>query len=345
MDFEAYLHTLLSALVEPAVSLATPGKRVYWVFLLSSLVIAAVVFLASPPAGKRRSPASLLRHLFDRRVWLHRSSRLDYMLMLVKPLIHVVLFAPFLVSTVAVAVGVHAQLHRWLGPGQTSALSPGAAAALFTVVAFLADDFSRYLLHRWLHRVPWLWEIHKLHHSATVMTPFTFYRAHPLESFLMRLRGSVVIGATGGLFFHLFGPAVSVYEIAGVDAFVFAFNAAGANLRHSHVPLRYGRWLEHLFISPAQHQIHHSREPRHYDANYGIFLAVWDWLGGSLVLSRRGQRLVFGLRRQDRNHAETLVSSLVAPVVASTRVLVRPLRRKGSPDGRAGSVPPSGSAP
>jgi hypothetical protein len=36
------------------------------------------------------------------------------------------------------------------------------------------------------------------------------------------------------------------------------------NLQHSHVWLSWGRALEHVFVSPALHQIHNSTGPRHF---------------------------------------------------------------------------------
>ena len=81
----------------------------------------------------------------------------------------------------------------------------------------------------------------------------------------------------------------------GANAIVFAFNVAGSNLRHSHVRISYGRVVERVLISPAQHQIHHSVDPRHGDRNFGTVLAVWDWIGGSLCLAERGEKIRFGI--------------------------------------------------
>ena len=54
--------------------------------------------------------------------------------------------------------------------------------------------------------------------------------------------------------------------------------------------------MERIFISPAQHQIHHSMDARHHDRNFGAVLAIWDWMGGSLSLARGRQRLRFGVK-------------------------------------------------
>ena len=75
---------------------------------------------------------------------------------------------------------------------------------LYTLTLFVAWDLSRYLLHRLLHGVPFLWELHKVHHSAEVLTPLTLYRSHPIESFLYRMRGVLVVSAVTGTFFYFF---------------------------------------------------------------------------------------------------------------------------------------------
>ena len=76
--------------------------------------------------------------------------------------------------------------------------------------------------------------------------------------------------------------------------FVFIFNILGSNLRHSHVGIRYWKWVEYIFISPGQHQLHHSIDLRHYDKNFGVALAIWDLMFGSLAFSEKKEHK-FGL--------------------------------------------------
>ena len=133
-----------------------------------------------------------------------------------------------------------------------------------------------------MHRIPILWALHKVHHSAETLNPITIYRTHPLEGIIFTLRASLSQGIAISTFFFLFGSKVDLFTILGANIFIFIFNVAGSNLRHSHIYIRYWRWLEYFLISPAQHQIHHSLEERHYDKNFGATLSIWDWVGGSL---------------------------------------------------------------
>jgi sterol desaturase/sphingolipid hydroxylase (fatty acid hydroxylase superfamily) len=309
-----WLLSAWGALTEP---LRWPGeaeKRVFWIYLLGAAALATFVYFAQ---GRR---GGVLRYVFARRVWLHPSARLDYALLFTKALLRALLLAPLTVSALGVAVAVVGALDRAFGPAATPPIGRFAADAIYTVALFLAWDASRWWLHRLLHRVPFLWEFHKVHHSAEVMTPLTVYRSHPVEDVLFSLRGALVTGVVTGVFHHFFRGQVTAWDVLGVNGIMVAFNAFGANLRHSHVWLSYGPAIEHVFISPAQHQIHHSVEPEHYERNYGSCLAIWDWLGGSLHVTRGRLRLQFGLRPEDRNHApDRLGSALLGPIRACLR--------------------------
>ena len=50
--------------------------------------------------------------------------------------------------------------------------------------------------------MPFLWEFHKVHHSAEVLNPITGFRSHPVDQVL----DAVVMGAMTGL---ALGPSAS----------------------------------------------------------------------------------------------------------------------------------------
>jgi len=284
-----------------------PDDRVFLPFLTSAALIAAAVWWFRVRGHGR----SLLGYLFPRELFLHRSARLDYALLVVRALVRTLGIVPRFVTTVGVAVLVARALRVQFGPTRPHT---APVALLFTLAAFLVDDLGRYLVHRAMHRFSFLWQLHQVHHSAEVLTPFTLHRVHPLESLLMSLRGVVGLGLVTGIFMWLFPGRVRGYWVLGVDVVGFALAALGGNLRHSHVWLSYGAWLERWFISPAQHQIHHSRDPQDHDRNFGAGLAVWDWVFGTLSLAGPRRRLRFGLA--EPNHGPGLASALVDPLRA-----------------------------
>ena len=289
--------------------LLDPQQRVYWPGLLVAALLSAL-------AGRQ------LRRFLDRETWTHPSALLDYQLLFANAGVRLLLVAPLGLSAFGLALGVVDLADRFLGVPEPPGWSDGTVTALYSITLFVTWDLSRYVLHRLMHEVPALWAVHQVHHSAEVMTPFTLFRVHPIERFVVGLRGVLVTGLLAGLFFHFFRARALQYELIGVNALGLAFNVLGGNLRHSHVWLTYGPYLERVFISPAQHQIHHGIEPRRQRSNYGTWLAVWDWFGGSLRLAteRRRVDLRFGLDEEAANHdPHGLVSSLVGPLLGRER--------------------------
>ena len=182
----------------------------------------------------------------------------------------------------------------------------------------MISDFTRYWLHRFLHTIPFLWEFHKVHHSAKVLTPITFYRVHPIENFLFGLRYSLSAGFVTGVFIYFFGAMIDIYMVFGVNVFLFLFSTLGANLRHSHVPFAYFTFIEKWFMSPKQHQIHHST--KHFNKNYGGFISIWDRFFGSLQLSNEVKVMKFGLRKNQMPDYTSLKSLIFRPFI---NILVR----------------------
>ena len=246
----------------------------YWPFLLSTL---AIVLLMS------RMAAGATGNFFSVKLWWHRSARADYRVYLANMLVFPLLVAPLLLSD--------GQIAQWLGSmsgAQPAAPPEGAVPGsiagklVFTVMFFVAWDFGRFLAHTLLHDVPPLWEFHKVHHSAEVLTPMTAYRAHPFELLIM-IWGSTLMTGLVTWVFNLIGGGVSFYSFLGLHVAIWVFSLID-NLRHSPVWISYGpvwgRWL----ISPAHHQLHHSIEPRHWGCNRGSNLAIWDRLYGTLYV-------------------------------------------------------------
>lgn len=166
-----------------------------------------------------------------------------------------------------------------------------------------------------MHKIPFLWEFHKIHHSATELNPFTQYRIHPVELIINNARGIFVKGVITGIFMYMANGSISLYTFIGVNVFNFLFLFWGANLRHSHVRLKYFNFLEYILISPFQHQIHHSNKPEHYDRNLGSRFAFWDYLFGTLVRSENTGKIEFGLGEREDKDYQTFAQNLLNPLI------------------------------
>lgn len=280
-----------------------PSRRVYWLYLLSSFLIAFIWLLFH----KKRA-----KIVFSKTLWFHPSAKLDYLFFVLSFFIKILIIIPLIISAKSVAFFVMKMLIDTFGFFQALSLPYEAIITLFTCTLFVASDFSRYWLHRWLHTVPILWEIHKVHHSAKVLTPLTFYRVHPIENFLFGLRYALVIGVVSGVFLYLFGAKIGIVEVYGVNIFVFIFSLLGSNLRHSHVGLSYPAWLEYILISPKQHQMHHST--KYSRKNFGGYLALWDTIFGSVKTSYGVGYLKFGLKKSQMALYQDIGAILLVPL-------------------------------
>ena len=288
-----------------------PKKRVFLFYILISILIAAAWFMIN----KKLSLKKTLIKIFDKKIFFSKSAKSDYKIFLINQLIMMII-SPFLITQLTIATALYFYFHTidWLSAGMFVGIAKIYIILSFTIFQFTIDDFSKYIVHRFMHKWPVLWALHKVHHSATVLTPMTVFRTHPLEGIIFSLRSALTQAIGISLFFYLFGNLVSLYTIVGVNVFVFVFNILGSNLRHSHIGIRYWKWLEYIFISPAQHQLHHSVAFEHHDKNFGAALAVWDWLFGSLHHSVEFETLHLGIKKDQKETTHNLRNLYFDPI-------------------------------
>lgn len=135
------------------------------------------------------------------------------------------------------------------------------------LVLLVAHDLTQWLTHNLLHRVPWLWEFHKVHHSVEVLDWIANWHFHWFE---------IVVYKTLSLLpFLLVGFSFDAIAWFGVVSTVMGhFNHA--NIRVKIGPLKY------LLNSPEMHVWHHVH-PKSGPAinNLGIIFSCWDWIFGT----------------------------------------------------------------
>ncbi len=281
----------------------TSGQRVFWLYLLSSMVFAYWVYVRRSKASGNspRSLRSFATFLFPKEVWSHSSAWLDvryfFFHQVLGKLLYVIVIAIILNGTFQWVTG---------GPNLVKATQtvPSPTWVSFVVsfgymiVVIAIVDFVAYILHYLQHKVPILWEFHKVHHSAEVMHPLSNYREHPIDNIAYAVGTGAAFGAMMGLANNYFGYLPSMPEILGVPLILFLFNIAGYNLRHSHVWLRWPGRLSMIFPSPAHHHVHHSRHPDHLDKNFAFVFPMWDVLFRTYHMPESDKDVEFGLYGQ-----------------------------------------------
>ena len=165
----------------------------------------------------------------------------------------------------AFAAGTASEQAARLGLVPTERLLDGRSFALQFLVFFVVTDFLQWCVHVLLHRVPFLWSFHKVHHSIHRMDWAGNFRFHWMELVVYR---SLLWFPTAIL---LGGDAAPLFAVA-------VFATAWGHFNHANLDVGIGP-LGYVFNSPRMHLWHHdSSSEGGVSKNYGIVLSCWDWL-------------------------------------------------------------------
>ncbi len=200
------------------------------------------------------------------------------------------------------------------------------------LTGFIVRDFVQWWTHRLLHKIPRLWEFHKVHHSVEEMGFAAHLRYHWMETIVYRSIEYIPLALLGiGLYdffiIHIFSLAighynhsnltVNKYTTGGILGFliglVIAFSAFETNILPVDVGiinqllviagctilgiLIFGPIMKKLFNNPEMHIWHHAMElpaERKLGVNFGISLAIWDYIFGTVYIPHDGRDIPLG---------------------------------------------------
>jgi len=151
---------------------------------------------------------------------------------------------------------------------------------------FILRDFIHWNVHRLLHRVPKLWEFHKVHHSVEQMGFAAHLRFHWMETIVYRTIEYIPLAMIG------FG----IQEFLLVHLFALAIG----HFNHSNIRVPLGPF-KYLFNNPQMHIWHHAKHiPSKTGVNFGISLSIWDYLFGTHYIPRDGRDEPLGFDDMDK---------------------------------------------
>lgn len=143
------------------------------------------------------------------------------------------------------------------------------------VVALFAIDLAQWCVHNILHRVPVLWEFHKVHHSVKdgEMDWIVSFRFHWMEVVIYKSFLYVPLA-----FFGFGLPAIMFHAI---------FGTLIGHLNHANLDWDYGP-LKYLLNNPRMHLWHHDYDgDERTTVNFGIIFSCWDYLFGTAKVPAR----------------------------------------------------------
>ncbi len=312
---------LVAGALNPIVDfLKDGGARYYWLYCVTGLLIAAYAY------RKHKEAQGFRATLLTPDVWLSKSAINDYIILVVTPILKLTLLAWATVHWKSVSAFVVSVLKALGVAGTVNDATAASLGIALTLSLFIVDDFLRWYVHYLFHRIPELWEFHKVHHSAEVLNFATSERFHPFELVVTGATLALGMGVINGLFIGFSGDKLTITTIAGANVFLFAFNICGGVLRHSPFWISFGPTIEKWVISPAMHQIHHSDKIEHFDRNLGGSLAIWDRMFGTLHVpkGREIERFGIGAETPDFRSMEVI---MLRPFEAAAGLIGKRLKR------------------
>ncbi|GGC03146.1 hypothetical protein GCM10011494_22020 [Novosphingobium endophyticum] len=198
-------------------------------------------------------------------------------------------------------------LPQWRG---TFAGTPVLYGYLATL---LAAEFAFYWVHRWAHEAakwknPWLWRLHRTHHSGKYMSVLLTVRINGFWYFIVPTAWVLAIVFYLGQEKAAALTSVTIYMWNLITHANFRWDD---KLRSHKVAGPMFRALEHVIVSPG---IHHSHHGYGKDGgpfrNYAVTIALYDWMFGTLYIPK-GRPWRYGIPGKDPHWTEEVFYPLV----------------------------------
>lgn len=186
----------------------------------------------------------------------------------------------------------------------------GLPGWLDVALAALLMDYTLYIWHILVHRIPALWRFHIVHHTdldLDVSTALRFHFGELLVSIPWRVGQIALIGTTP--------RALSVWQTATLISIMF---------HHSNIALPLGieRVLAWMVVTPRMHGIHHSIVPSEVNSNWSSGLTLWDRLHRTFRLDVPSSDVVIGVPAYRAPDDVSLGRILVLPFATPADVVV-----------------------
>ena len=176
--------------------------------------------------------------------------------------------------------------------------------AVELVIFFFIADFVQWLVHNALHRIPFLWKFHKIHHSVKEMGFAAHLRYHFLETFAYQSVKYIAL--------------VMIFGFSLENAFiVYAATILIGHLNHANLGWSYGP-LKYLINNPKMHIWHHAKElpaAHQHGMNFGISLSCWDYIFGTAYIPHDGRDIELGFPN-DEHYPDSFFGQVAEPFKA-----------------------------
>ena len=168
------------------------------------------------------------------------------------------------------------------------------------LVFFIVADFVQWNTHRMLHRVTFLWNFHKVHHSVKEMGFAAHLRYHWMEPIVYKAMLYIPLAIIGGF---------TIKDVFIVHFFTITIG----HLNHANLGWDYG-FLKYIFNNPKMHIWHHAKEmPNKYGTNFALTLSIWDYIFKTNYIPSDGRDIELGFAN-DEQFPKDFISQETHPI-------------------------------
>jgi sterol desaturase/sphingolipid hydroxylase (fatty acid hydroxylase superfamily) len=164
---------------------------------------------------------------------------------------------------------------------------------------FIIADFIQWNIHRLLHKVDWLWQFHKVHHSVQEMGFAAHLRYHFMENIIYKTLQYIPLAMLG----------------FGLQDFIIIhiISITIGHLNHSNLKITYGPF-KYLLNNPVMHLWHHAKEipEGKTGVNFGLSLSIWDYLFGTAYIPTQDGKTQLGFEGVEK-YPTTFLAQIIKP--------------------------------
>jgi sterol desaturase/sphingolipid hydroxylase (fatty acid hydroxylase superfamily) len=169
------------------------------------------------------------------------------------------------------------------------------------LIAIAVLDFSaQYVVHYLLHKIPFMWRFHMIHHSDTTVDATSATRHHPGDYAFREIFALIVI--------VIFGIPLGYYLFYRMATVFFGY-FTHANI---YLPKTLDKVISFVFVTPNMHKFHHHFELPWTDSNFGNIFSIWDRIFGTLTYDDP-KKVKFGLDLLDETKDQDILYQLKIP--------------------------------
>ena len=153
-----------------------------------------------------------------------------------------------------------------------------------SVLCFVVLDFLRYWSHRLSHEINFLWATHVTHHNSTQFNLSTAFRQSWTQGIKIIFYLPVSLLGFHPVVFYLVHQLALLYNFAV----------------HTKSIKKLPKWYSYIFVTPSHHKVHHARNYKYLDKNYGSALIIWDRIFKTFQELDENEKPEFGILDQPK---------------------------------------------